>query len=87
MTAKKRIGDNFLQKHEDLRIFNYIRTKKRAKNGQKQAKKTPEKRNFLAEKVIFSVAKPQKPLRQCSAKGGERKQKQPSTIKAGLSLF
>lgn len=62
-------------------------SKKEGKKRTRTGKKAPEKRNFLAEKVIFSVAKPQKPLRQCSAKGGERKQKQPSTIKAGLSLF
>ncbi|KXA34448.1 hypothetical protein HMPREF3226_02243 [Prevotella corporis] len=49
MTAKKRIGDNFLQKHEDLRIFNYIRAKKRVKNGQKQAKKLP---NRISQKNI-----------------------------------
>lgn len=51
--AKKRIGDNFLQKHEDLRIFNYIRTKKRAKNGQKQAKKLPKRETFLPKKSFF----------------------------------
>ncbi|KGN79343.1 hypothetical protein HW49_06215 [Porphyromonadaceae bacterium COT-184 OH4590] len=54
MTAKKRIGDNFLQKHEDLRIFNYIQTKKRAKKGQKQAKKPPKRETFLPKKSFFS---------------------------------
>ncbi|WP_349189478.1 hypothetical protein [Phocaeicola vulgatus] len=83
MTAKKRIGDSFLQKHEDLRIFNYIRTKKRAKNGQKQAKKPPKRETFLPKKSFFcgEATKTTPPMFRQRWK--KRKQK-PASIEAGL---
>ena len=85
MTAKKRIGDSFLQKHEDLRIFNHIQAKKRVKNGQKQAEKLPKRETFLPKKSFFSSKIPKTPA-DVPPKAEERKQKN-ALIKTELKPF
>lgn len=79
--AKKRVADKFLQKHEDLRIFNYIRTKKRVKNGQKQAKKSPKRETFLPKKSFFSGEATKKHSPTFRQRRKKRKHKKPPRLK------